>query len=186
MASVPSVAVALLAAGQSRRFGAADKLAAEFQGKPLFRHAADTLAALPFTHRWLIASREDQADAEGFETVRNPHAKEGLGTSVALAARLAEEAGVGALLVALADMPFVPAQHFAQLMGLASPGALVASHNGMAPTPPALFGREHIATMQDLSGDAGARDLLRDADELSCDPAWLIDIDTPESLRRYA
>ena len=185
MAARPSVALALLAAGRSSRFGREDKLAAAFRGKPLWRHAAQTLRTLPLAHRWLIVRQPGQFIAEGYTGIVNTHADQGIGASVALAAALAQEAGADALLIALADMPLVPASHFARLVEAAGPDTLLASHNGSAPSPPALFGREHFAGLQKASGDKGARALLRAAGILRCDPALMIDIDTPEALLRH-
>ena len=191
MASSPPVAVAVLAAGQSRRFGAADKLAAQFRGKPLGLHVTETLARLPFTDRWLITSAADHPCVEGwratgFTPVLNPYAATGMGSSVALAARLAQEAKARALLIVLADMPLVTALHFSNLIERAAPDALYASHTGTAPTPPAMFGSDHFAALQEASGDQGARALLRRAGTVPCDAAHLIDIDDPETLARLS
>lgn len=189
MASVPPVAVAVLAAGQSRRFGEADKLVAPFRGTMLGLHACRTLSLLPFARRWAIASDTRHSCAKGwreagFTVALNPDADTGMGSSVALAARLAQEAGVTALLIALADMPLVPAAHFAALLECAGPDTLTASHNGASPTPPAIFGSHHFGQLMQASGDTGARLLLAGAETLSCDPAWLLDIDDPSALAR--
>ena len=190
MASVPPVAVAVLAAGQSRRFGEADKLAAPFRGTMLGLHACRTLAPLPFAFHWVVAPDTDHPCADGwrgagFAVVPNPDAASGMGSSVALAARLAADTGATSLLIALADMPLVPAIHFADLLERAAPDVLLASHNGEAPTPPAIFGCAHFGELSASRGDAGARKLLRQAETLACDPDWLVDIDDPESLERY-
>lgn len=181
--------MAVLAAGGSRRFGKADKLVAEFRGAMLGLHACRTLGPLPFAHRWVFASDAahpcvGEWQEAGFAVVPNPDAKSGMGSSVALAARLAQEVGVTALLIALADMPLVPAAHFAGLLGQALPDALVASHNGVSPTPPAIFGSDHFGQLMLASGDTGARRLLAGAATLPCDPAWLVDIDDPSALAR--
>jgi CTP:molybdopterin cytidylyltransferase MocA len=191
MASVPPVAVAVLAAGQSRRFGSADKLAAELRGTMLGLHACRTLAPLPFAQRWVIAASENHLCADGwresgFSIVPNPLAESGMGSSVAQAAQLAEEAGAAALLIALADMPLVPAAFFADLLEQAAPSALFAAHNGNAPTPPALLGSDHFGQLMQASGDQGARTLLAAARCLPCDPALLVDIDDPAALARLA
>ncbi len=191
MASVPPAAVAVLAAGQSRRFGPADKLAAEFRGVMLGLHVCRTLAPLPFAHRWVIACSESHPcgqgwHAAGFAIAVNPAAASGMGSSVALAAGLARQAGASALLIALADMPLVPAMFFADLLEQATPDVLVAAHNGSAPTPPALFGRNHFARLMQASGDRGARKLLAAAKVIPCDPLLLADIDDPSALARLA
>lgn len=185
MASVPAVVVAVLAAGQSRRFGDAEKLHAEFRGMPLWQHGIRALSELPFAERLLVVSEENHDVPEGFSRIVNACADEGIGTSLALVAQHAARTGSDALLVALADMPLVPKSHFADLIERAAPDALLASHNGAATTPPALFGREHFTVLQSAGGDTGARALLRSAEVVPCDPAWLIDIDTPEDLHRH-
>lgn len=191
MASLAPVAVAVLAAGQSRRFGDADKLAAQFRGMMLGLHVCRTLSLLPFAQRWVIASDTRHSCAKGwreagFSVAPNADAETGMGSSVALAAKLAQDAGVTALLIALADMPLVPATHFADLLEHAVPDALVASHNGTSPTPPAIFGSEYLGQLKEVRGDTGARSMLMSARVLRCDPAWLIDIDDPAALARYS
>ncbi|UIP07648.1 nucleotidyltransferase family protein [Erythrobacter sp. SDW2] len=191
MASLQPVAVAVLAAGQSRRFGADDKLAAQFRGTMLGLHACRTLSLLPFAQRWVIASDARHPCGKGwreagFTVVPNPHAGTGMGSSVALAAKLAQDAGVTALLIALADMPLVPASHFADLLEHARPDALVTSHNGTSPTPPALFGSAHFPQLKEATGDTGARALVSGAEALTCESEWLVDIDDPSALARYS
>lgn len=191
LASVPPVAVAVLAAGQSRRFGDSDKLAATFRGAMLGEHACRTLAPLPFAFRWVIAPDQHHPcnrswHDSGFAVVANPDAAIGMGSSVALAARLANEAGASALVIALADMPLVPASHFADLLEHVAADVLIASHNGAAPTPPAIFGSVHFGVLSCSRGDEGARHLLRQAATLDCDAGLLVDIDDPATLARYA
>ena len=190
MAEAPRLAVAVLAAGQSRRFGSADKLAALLGDGLLGEHACRTLAGLPSAHRWVIAARPDHPcapgwRAAGFEIAVNPAAESGMGSSVALAARLAQEAGAAALLIALADMPLVPISHFQALVARAAglgADAVIASAAGDMAMPPALFGSAQFTALAEASGDAGARHLLAGAERLAGDPAWLIDVDHAEAL----
>jgi len=56
MIAAERVAALLLAAGESRRFGAANKLLAELRGQPLVRHIATRLAGLGFGARIAICS----------------------------------------------------------------------------------------------------------------------------------
>lgn len=188
------VAVAVLAAGQSRRFGAEDKLAADLKGRRLGEYAVATLAGLAFDQRWVIAASADHPctaswQASGFAITVNDRAVEGMGTSLALAASLAVEAGAEALLIALADMPLVPASHFAALLAcgeVLSRAALVASEADGQRSPPALFGRDHFALLAASAGDQGARHLLGAAQPVTCSPDWLIDVDDPAALARLA
>ncbi len=186
------IAAAVLAAGQSRRFGAADKLTAELKGRQLGEYAAATLAGLPLAHRWVIAAQADHPCAAawqtgGFAVAVNDRADEGMGTSLALAARLALEAKADALLVTLADMPLIPASHFAALVNRAAArgaDALVASEADGQRSPPVLFGANLLPELAKAGGDRGARHLLGQAEPLVCAADWLADIDDPTALAR--
>jgi len=188
------IAAAVLAAGQSRRFGADDKLAASFNGLRLGELVPATLAGLGFAERWVITRRDDHPCAPGwrkagFAVAINERAAEGMGQSLALAARLARAAGADALLVALADMPIVPANHFAALLARAAsagPQAILASQAGSHRSPPALFGRDQFGELAEAAGDHGARHLLARAEPVDCPPDWLSDIDEPADLARLA
>ena len=185
-----SLAVALLAAGASRRFGDADKLAAPFRGTMLGLFTARAIPREAFAKALVIAPGLDHPCTAGWEEAgyavhANPRAHEGMGTSVALAARLAQAAEVDALLIALADMPLVPSEHYSALAraaGESGPDAIVVSSDGAARMPPAIFGAEHFGRLTGLEGDMGARAILSQGSILDCPPAWLADIDTPEAL----
>jgi len=186
--------VAILAAGQSRRFGDQDKLLAPLDGKPLGLHVCDTLAPLGFDHRWVIAADPTHPCADGwnhagFAAVANPQADIGMGTSVALAAQLARGVEADALLICLADMPLVPREHFHAMLDRAQTArteAVCASSDGASRLPPVLFGRERFLALTGLSGDEGGRALLADAQVLECSPELLVDIDTPEALEHLS
>ncbi|WP_299193847.1 nucleotidyltransferase family protein [uncultured Erythrobacter sp.] len=185
------IGVALLAAGASRRFGEADKLAAQFRGRPLGEHAASALPQEKFARGWVITSVaghpcEDHWRGCGLQPVVNPDAVKGMGSSVALAASLAQEAGLDALLVALADMPLVPREHYCALLGaLKRPCDIAASSNGDRNLPPAIFGSDFFTALMELSGDQGARKLIGESRSLDCPPDWLIDIDSPQDLQDH-
>ena len=177
------VALVLLAAGRARRFGA-DKLAQDLAGKPVAHHAAHKLAALPFATRIAVSSAATPPLAgQGYAIV--PLEPEGapLSRSIALGVAAAEASGAVAVLLALADMPLVPAAHFRALVK-AFDGTPLATMAGTTPMPPAIFGRTHFATLQNLTGDRGARDLIAVADTLPLDRLLALDIDTPADLVR--
>lgn len=188
------VFMAVLAAGSSRRFGEDDKLAARFRGKRLGEHICDNapMDRIAAGSAVVIASRTDHPCREawekaGFQIALNARAQGGMGTSVALAALLAQKWDCDALLIALADMPLVPRAHLVALIEACRTGAdAVCSTDGKTRTPPAIFGRDHLAALARLNEDVGARALLEDAKTLACPAGWLIDIDTPEALRRYS
>lgn len=181
------IGVALLAAGASRRFGEADKLAADFHGLPLGAHAARAIPLDRFARAWLVADRGSPAWAPpGFEVLVNACAEEGMSLSVALAAKAAQAARLDALLIALADMPFVPSEHFQELaFAISDHGSSATSALGSTRMPPAIFGSAHFKSLSRLSGDRGARGLLAGATIVPCPPEWLVDIDTRQALQRY-
>jgi molybdenum cofactor cytidylyltransferase len=174
----------LLAAGQSVRFGGADKLAADFLGRPLGLHVVTALEDIPFLSRVAITGRT-QVDfaAHGYRIIANPAPENGLSGSVQLAATAAQNAGADAVLIALADMPRVTGEHIRRLLDAANvPTDVVASSDGATPSPPALFGAACFAALAACNGDEGARALVRAGRHMIAGPGELVDIDTPADL----
>ncbi|MCP3729332.1 nucleotidyltransferase family protein [Sphingomonas sp. MG17] len=184
MISAERVALVLLAAGRSRRFGDEDKLMAPYLGRPLGLHVVVALEAVPFCARVAVISdtKLDLASC-GYEIVRNDDPAAGLGRSLRLGVEAACAGGAEAVLIALADMPRVTATHIYRLLDRAEgPEAIVASSDGVDPRPPVLFGCEHFATLRRSEGDMGARELVRHGHHVVTSPAELVDVDTPEEL----
>ena len=172
----------LLAAGLSTRFGSADKLKTPLHGFPLGLHAAQSLRSLPLAHRFVVA-RSTGLDWPGFSVIENDRPEEGISRSIALGVAAARLAGADAVLIALADMPFVPSDHFRRLLACYhGPTTLAASSGGCRRSPPALFGADWLPTLEQLSGDEGARALLASAEIVITEPSNLRDIDRPEDL----
>jgi len=180
-------ALVLLAAGSGRRFGA-DKLAHPLNGVPLALCAADAFGGFMFARRIAVCRSGEGPVPEGLRAlglsvVVNSDAEQGMGGSVALGAAAAITRETSAVLIALADMPFVGREHIAALLARFEGGAaLVASSSGGAPSPPALFGRAHFPALLACSGDRGARDLLATAELVFARAAELRDVDRPADL----
>lgn len=171
-------ALLLLAAGRGSRFGGA-KLRADLAGKPLARHVADRLAAIPFTRLVAVCS-STTPDLPGFERVLLDPVDAPLSRSIAIG--IAALQGEDAVLIALADMPLVPLVHFEALLTRFD-GDRVGSRVGDVTMVPAVFGAKHFTALMALEGDRGAGALLGDAPVVVLDPALALDIDTPEDLR---
>lgn len=189
MARIENSAVVLLAAGLSRRYGAVGKLVADYRGRPLALHAADTIGALPFSQRIAVCRTgdDDLADlleAAGFSVERNPDTARGLASSLAIG--VAAAGLPDALVVCLADMPLIDGEHLRRLVDRVTPGGIVASVAGEreAPTPPAAFSREYLPELLRIEGDKGARHLLQIAERVVAPKGTLADFDTPEDFRR--
>ncbi|MCW6532154.1 nucleotidyltransferase family protein [Sphingomonas sp. MMSM20] len=188
MIAAERVGALLLAAGESRRFGAADKLLAELRGQPLVRHVAERLAGLGFGARIAVCSDDRVAallDDSGFHVLRNDAPGRGLSHSLALGIGALPET-VDAALICLGDMPNVAATHVGALLARFDPAhaPIVASDRAGQPMPPALFGRSSFADLRARTGDRGARDLLATAARVPAAAGWLADIDTPADLAR--
>ncbi len=184
--------MAILAAGRSARFGVEDKLTAEFRGMPLGLRPAHALLGLDFAHRWVIVRRHDHPCASGwrsagFEPVLNSDADAGMGSSLRISAERAEQAGANGLMICLADMPLVPAEHFQALTRTWTlHGGIVASQDGALISPPAIFAQEHYPSVAGLTGDRGGKMLLKDALCVPSRPGALVDVDDLETLQRLS
>lgn len=177
------LALVLLAGGQSVRFGG-PKLIAPLAGKPLALHAAEMLAALPFAARYAVVGPDvPDLGALGYQTVplAPPGAKQA--RSLALGVAAAQAGGGRAVLVALADMPLVPAGHIHALISQFDGDRIATAASGVT-MPPAVFGAQHFAALTALDGDRGGAVHLRGAPAVSLDPALALDVDKPEDLAR--
>ncbi len=117
------------------------------------------------------------------EVVLNLRSIEGIGTSVALAARFAAERGASALLVTLADMPLVSTALLGRLVDAGAPAACL--HADGRPGVPALLPASAFGALMALSGDQGAGRIIAGLEGLSiieCGSGALLDVDTPQAL----
>ena len=179
-----TTALILLAAGRSARFGDADKLAADYLGKPLAFHVVTAFEDVPFACRIAVTSATHlDFSGRGYDVIVNDRPGDGQARSVRLGIAEAKARGALAAVIALADMPRVTAAQIHRLIDDADDArGVVASSDGVKPTPPALFGAAHFDALLNLSGDRGARDLIARGHHVVTSPAELIDIDTPEDL----
>ena len=178
----------LLAAGSATRFGS-DKLRHALpHGVPIAVQAARTLKAeLPEV---IVVVRERAAaaafEAEGCRVAVCENANEGMGASLACAARAAGPQD--GYLVALADMPFVRRTSIAAIREAVEKGAaIVAPYFRTRRGHPVGIAGRFYAELTQLKGDEGARRLLA-ANESTLvkipigDPGVIRDIDRPEDL----
>ncbi|UEM06398.1 molybdopterin-binding/glycosyltransferase family 2 protein [Skermanella rosea] len=191
----PRIAALILAAGQSRRMGALNKMIADVDGKPMVAHVLEAVIASHAGSVTVVTGHDPEAvraALAGHEIrfVHNPHYAEGLSTSL--------RAGIAALpddadgvLVCLGDMPRVGAETLNRLIAAFSPQEgraicvpTVAGKRGN----PVLWDRRFFAEMRDLAGDVGAKHLIGLHADQVCEVTMdgngvLLDIDTPEALQ---
>lgn len=184
-AAFAGLALVLLAGGQSTRFGGA-KLMAELGGTPLGLHAAAMLADLPFAARYAVTGPDvPDLAALAYRSVPLDPPGAPQARSLALGVAAAQAGGARAVLVALADMPLVPAGHIHTLVAAFAGDRIATSADGVT-MPPALFGARHFAALAALGGDRGGASLLKSAPTVPLDPRLALDVDRPEDLTRAA
>jgi molybdenum cofactor cytidylyltransferase len=162
------VAAIVLAAGRSVRFGEANKLLAEIGGKPMVARAAALALASRARPVIVVTGFEAERVATalkdlGVEIAHNPDFAQGIGTSLRAGLRAVPRASDGALIL-LGDMPRVDASVLdALLAAFAANGAesiCVPVHAGRRGNP-VLWARAYFPEMMRLSGDRGAKQLMR-------------------------
>ncbi|AGT08314.1 nucleotidyltransferase family protein [Paracoccus aminophilus] len=156
----PETLGVLLAAGASRRFGAADKLLANWQGMALVRVSAQILACAGCDRLAAVVSRPEVGAAlpDGFSTVSIAPGQE-MAASFHAALDLAAQIGAKRLLIALGDMPRISPLRLRALLSLPGRGAVLCADGRRM--PPVLLQAKDFAQARALAtGDHGARALL--------------------------
>src|SRR5882757_3051784 len=178
MIAAENVALILLAAGRSQRFGETDKLREVFLGKPLAYHVVTALEGVPFKARFAVVSdTELDFTSRGFQVLVNDDPSDGMSGSVKLGIAAARSVGADAVVIALADMPRVTASHIYRLLDAADGSdAVVASSNGVHPCPPAVFGSDQFEALLQLEGDEGGREMVRAGRHVIAPEGELLDI----------
>lgn len=198
----PAVALILLCAGRSQRFGAQNKLLANWNGQPLVRQVAETLGAAPVTRGIAVTGHEaDQVSdvlPEGWEIVHAHDYIDGLSASLKAGIRAlnpiadhqltADRPEISGAIIALADMPLVTAAPLQRLIEAFDPDdgrSLIPSYN-CQPGNPVLLHRDLYTDVLQLTGDQGARMLLTNENSRQVDvgtDAILKDADTADDLQ---
>ena len=190
-------AVVILAAGRSSRMGRAKQLVA-VDGEPMVRSAVKVALATSAAPVVLVtgayaeevaaavADLVDQSDGR-LLIVHNPAWGEGqAGSMHAGLGALSERCG--AAIFFPVDQPYMPPLLLAQLAAAWQAGAKLAAPavDGELRGAPALFDRTLWPELYAVSGDVGARGVLRAHAEqvqtVDAPAAWLRDLDTPQDL----
>jgi len=185
-ATMRTAAVILAAGGGTRFGGTAHKLLTDLRGKPLVRWAVDSAVAAGIGPVVAVTGSVDLTSAlpAEVEILRNPRWSDGQASSLQVALRWAAAVDLDAIVIGLADQPFIPATAWTAVATARSPVA-TASFSGKR-RPPVRLARE-VWSLAPTSGDAGARTIMRDHPDLvvdvpcSGDP---LDVDTMPDLAR--
>jgi molybdenum cofactor cytidylyltransferase len=185
------LACVLLAAGGSRRFGTAKQLA-RYRGRTLLAHAVEAARrALPRAPlvvvvgadalRLMLVVRRMHRNAR---VVVNQSWAQGMATSLR-AGVAAVPPGARAALVLLVDQPRVDAAALRRLIAAwrRRPEAPAAARYAGQTGVPAILPRRGWRALRALTGDEGARRLLRDGRVTLVElPEAAFDVDTPADL----
>ncbi|MCB1649192.1 MAG: nucleotidyltransferase family protein [Pseudomonadales bacterium] len=185
--------VILLAAGFSRRFGSIKLNALLPNGKPLVQQTLERIQAA--TDNVIVVTREEllasllQAGAPTEHTLLCPDADQGMGHT--LACGMAQvPAHWDAVLVCLADMPFVETRTYTALLNALRPDAIVVPEHQGKRGNPVGFGRKWFAQLAQANGDSGGREVMKGNPNAIVkvaveDPAVHLDVDVPGDLGQH-
>jgi len=191
----PLLAALVLAAGESRRMGDANKLTIPVDGTPMVARVVDALQQSRAQRVIVVTGHEperiqDALSDRNVELVHNPDYAEGIGASV--------RAGVAALgddvdgaLIALADMPWVSTEVINLLIDAFTSDpelSIFIPMFGGKRGNPVLWGAQHFPELLALAGDVGGKALFRRHAAAICyvdveSASVNIDVDTQDALQ---
>lgn len=187
--------VIILAAGASSRLGSPKQLLA-YAGATLLQHSIEAAQSSDASSVFVVlGANADLIKSEINHTtanvVVNPDWKEGMASTIRCGLQTLVEihSGTEAVVFMVADQPFVTAALLNNLMELNrnEQRSIVASKYGSTFGTPVLFTRKFFPELMELTGDVGAKSLVRkymnEAAFVSF-PEGEIDIDTVEDYQK--
>ena len=152
----------VLAAGFGRRF-AGDKLNADVDGKPMYRHVLDLLTELSREGLCDVRVVTRRGALSGCDNaVFNDRAEEGVSSSIRCGLDALPDDGLPTAFF-VADQPFLKIETvrgFLRAYDACGKGILCAAWNGRGGNP-VLFHRKYEAELRSLQGDVGGKAVLR-------------------------
>lgn len=184
------MAILILAAGNSSRMGKPKQLL-PWKQATLIEEAVHTAQSLTDSFEVVLGANAAQIIPyipKGKATI-NKKWQEGMGGSIAYGvASIEEKYDPKAILVMVADQPFLALEHYRELMNHFgnNPTVMYSSSYDGRPGVPTLFPRFFFGELKKLGADYGARKLMevnKDSVEMIETKGELIDLDTPEDYR---
>lgn len=182
------VVALVLAAGRSVRFGGDKRRATLADGRSLLVHSVERACSV-FGDVRVVLREGERAEDLGLpaacRVIASPQARLGMGHSLAAGIASLADSDAQAVAILLGDMPWIEPATLRLLAETATASTIVLPRHAGRQGHPVLFGREFWPEMAQLSGDEGARSLVKGHRErcvvLECeDSGVLLDVDTPE------
>lgn len=182
------IAVIILAAGQSARFGAVKMTHVLDNGKTILNTCVEQYQKSFANVNVVIpnATKLHQG-LTGLDVniVVSNHTAQGMSQS--LIAGVKSQPNADAWLIALGDMPYVQAETASSLAEKATTANIVVPVCGHRRGNPVIFGRDFYSQLMSLQGDVGASQLIKANSSLVLkvlvgDKGVLTDIDRPEDI----
>ena len=184
----------VLAAGQSRRMGALNKLLVEVDGEPMVRRVVDAALASRADPVVVVTGHEAERikgalAGRDVVMIHNPDFAEGMSSSLKTGIAALDPALDG-VVVCLGDMPRTNAALIDSLVAAFNPlegrAIGVPTYRGKRGNP-VLWSARFFDEINGLAGDVGARHLIGDHADVvyeveSPDHSVTVDVDTPEAL----
>jgi molybdenum cofactor cytidylyltransferase len=171
-----TLAIAILAAGHSRRLGQ-DKQLVQWQGKSLLQHAIDTASQIDNSSVLITLGASSQlhwsrvSAASHCIRLNVSDSEEGMAASIRAVANYVIQPNsmpISAVLIMLVDQYRVDASWLNALNNLhmRNPSRPIASYYAGLCAVPAIFPQSNFEMLAGLKGDRGARDWLRAQENL--------------------
>ncbi len=181
-------AIIVLAAGASKRLGTPKQLLA-YQNTLLLKYILQQVIAIPNTDVYVVlgsCAKEIQSTLKGLPItiLINPNWEKGMGCSLAFG--VSKTSNYSNILVTLGDLPLLRSSHYSEILKqhtLSSKGITRTSFTGNIKGVPAVFSSKYLEKLQQLTGDEGARSLIKENSEEVFDfkiNLSYIDVDTPK------
>jgi molybdenum cofactor cytidylyltransferase len=192
-----NTAILILAAGGSVRMGK-PKLAEKFLGTNLIERVLEAVSVFDEYPKLIVLGGYKEAylpqvENSNINFIFNSEWQNGLSTSINVGIEWFNtkyEEEIENVMILLADMALVNSEYLEKIIKSAkgSTKGIIASNYGPSLGPPAIFNKKYFNELQSLEGDRGAKSvILKHMEDLQTLEFLdgLIDIDTPEDLKRF-